>query len=83
MQKWLERARFTAPKRAIKRGPSDLATLENLATHADFLRGLLTEDATMGYTELREAMKTKSFLVNENTMRDGSTGSTVRPNVLY
>ena len=30
MQSWLERARASAPKRAIKRGTSDLPTLESL-----------------------------------------------------
>ena len=33
MQTWLERARASAPKRSIKRGSSDLPTLENLEEH--------------------------------------------------
>lgn len=53
MQTWLERARAIAPKRAIKRGLSGLPTLENLEEHADYLRGLLADDATMGYWKLR------------------------------
>ena len=48
MRSWLERARATAPKRAIKRGSSDLPTLENLEEHGDYLRGLLAEDPSMG-----------------------------------
>ena len=69
MQSWLERARATAPKRAIKRGSSDLPTLENLDAYGDFLRGLLAEDAAIGRRKLREAMKEKGFLVSEQTMR--------------
>ena len=66
----MERARAAAPKRAIKRGSSDLPTLENLDAYADFLRGLLGEDAIMGRWKLREAMKAKGFLVSERTMRN-------------
>jgi len=69
MQTWLERARATVPKRAIKRGSSDLPTLENLEEHGDYLRGLLEDDATMGRVQLRESMKKKGFLVSEKTMR--------------
>ena len=36
MRSWLERARATAPKRAIKRGDSDLPTLENLDAYGDY-----------------------------------------------
>ena len=52
MRSWLERARAAAPKRAIKRGPSDLPTLENLEEHGDYLRGLLADDETMGFWKL-------------------------------
>ena len=69
MQRWLERARSSVPKRAIKRGSSDLPTLENLEAHGDYLRGLLAEDLTISFWKLREAMKTKGFLVSEQTMR--------------
>ena len=69
MRSWLERARATVPKRAIKRGSSDLPTLENLEEHGDYLRGLLEEDPAMGYWHLREAMKSKGFLVSETTMQ--------------
>ncbi len=69
-QTWLERARASAPKRAIKRGSSDLPTLENLEEHGGYLRGLLLEDATMGSRKLREAIKTTGFLVSERTMRN-------------
>ena len=70
MRSWLERARAGAPKRAIKRGSSDLPTLENLEEHGDYLRGLLEDDASMGWRKLREAIKTKGFLVSEKTMRN-------------
>ena len=69
MQSWLERARATAPKRAIKRGSSDLPTLENLEEYGDYLRSLLSEDPDMGYRKLREAIKAKGFLVTETTMQ--------------
>ena len=68
IQTWLERARATAPKRAIKRGSSDLPTLENLDAYGDFFRGLLVEDASMGCRKLREAIKTKGFLVAKTTI---------------
>ena len=44
MRSWLDRARAVAPKRDIKRGWSDLTTLENLDQHGDYLRGLLAEN---------------------------------------
>ena len=69
MRSWLERARAIAPKRAIKRGSSDLPTVENLEEHGDYLRGLLEDDASMGCKRLRESMKKKGFLVSEKTMR--------------
>ena len=69
MQTWLERARATAPKRAIKRGSSNLPTLENLGAYGNFLRGLLAEDESMGRRRLREAIKGKGFLVSQQTMR--------------
>ena len=69
MQHWLERARATVPKRALKRVSSDLPTLEDLGAHSDYLRGLLAEDPSMGYWKLREAMKTKGFLVTESIMQ--------------
>ena len=69
MRSWLERARAVAPKRAIKRGSSDLPTLENLEKHGDYLRGLLAEDPSIGRVRLREAIKAKGFLVSEQTMR--------------
>ena len=56
MQSWLKRARATAPKRTIKRGSSDLPTLEDLRAHDDYLRGLLAEDSSMGWRKLREAI---------------------------
>jgi hypothetical protein len=70
MQSWLERARAAAPKRAIKRGSSDLPTLEDLEEHGDYLRGLLAEDPSMGWHKLREAINAKGFLVSERTMRN-------------
>ena len=69
MQSWLERARATAPKRAIKRGSSDLPTLENPEEHGDYLRALLVDDSSLGSRKLREAIKTKGFLVSEKSMR--------------
>ena len=69
MQTWLERARAIAPKRAIKRGSSDLPTIDNLEEHGDYLRGLLAEDPSIGRVKLREAIKAKGFLVSEQTMR--------------
>ena len=56
MQTWLDRARAVAPKRAIKRGSSDLPTLENLEDQGDYLRGLFADDQSMGRRQLREAM---------------------------
>ena len=69
MRSWLERAGSSVPKRAIKRGSSDLPTLGNLEEHGDYLRGLLEDDAIMGCVRLRESMKKKGFLVSERTMR--------------
>ena len=69
MRSWLERARATAPKRTIKRGSSDLPTLENLDAYDDYLRSLLAEDPSLKWFTLREAMKTKGFLVTEAAMR--------------
>ena len=69
MQQWMNRARATTPMRTLKRGSSDLPTLENLDAHEDYLRSLLAEDASMGWRKLREAMKTKSFLVTTATMQ--------------
>ena len=68
MQTWLERARADAPKRTIKRGSSDLPTLEDLEEYGDYLRGLLAEDPSLGRRKLREAIKAKGFLVSEKTM---------------
>ena len=68
MRSWLERARATAPKRAIKRCSSDLPTVENLEEHGDYLRGLLEDDPTISFWHLREAMKKKGFLVSGQTM---------------
>jgi len=70
MQTWLDRARAIAPKRAIKRAPRDLPTLENLEEQGDYLRGLLADDSSLGYRQLREAIKTKGFLVSDRTMRN-------------
>ena len=71
MQRWLDRyqASDAAPKRAIKRGSSDLPTLENLEEHGDYLRGLLEDDPAISFWHLREALKKKGFLVSEQTMR--------------
>ena len=69
MQTWLERARAIVPKRVIKRGSSDLPTLENLEEHGDYLRALLVDGSSLGYRKLREAIKTKGFLVSEKSMR--------------
>ena len=70
MQTWLERARAAAPKRAIKRGSSDLPTLEDIEEYGDYLRDLLAEDPSIGRRKLREAIKAKGFLVSERTMRN-------------
>ena len=70
MQSWLERARSSVPKRAIKRGWSDLPTLEDLDEYGDYLRGLLAEDPSLRWRKLREAIKTKGVLVSERTMRN-------------
>ena len=69
MQTWFERARVDAPKPIIKRGSSDVPTLEDLEEHGEYLRGLLAEDPSMGWRKLREAIKAKGFLVPERTMR--------------
>ena len=68
MRSWLERARASAPNRAIKISSSDLPTLENLEEHGDYLRALLAEDPSMGSRKLREAMKSRGFLVTTSTM---------------
>ena len=70
MRSWLERARAIVPKRAIKRGSSDLPTLENVEEQCSYLRGLLGEDSSLGYRQLREGIRTKGFLVSEKTMRN-------------
>jgi len=70
MQTWLERARSSVPKRAIKRGFSDLPTLEDLEEYGDYLRGLLAEDPSLRWFKLREAIKAKGFLVLDRTMRN-------------
>ncbi len=69
MRSWLERERSIVPKRTLKRGSSDLPTLENVEEHGDYLRGLLAEDPSMRRFQLREAIKAKGFLVSEQTMR--------------
>ena len=69
MRTWLERARAIVPKRAIKRGFSDLPTLEDLEEYGDYLRGLLAEDPSLRWRKLREAIKAKGFLVSDKTMR--------------
>ena len=69
MRQWLERARAIVPKRVIKRGSSDLPTLEDLEEYGDYLRGLLAEDPSLRHVKLREAIKAKGFLVSEKTMR--------------
>ena len=85
MQSWLERARATAPKRAIKRGSSDLPTLEDLGEYGDYLRGLLAEDPSLGYRRLREAIKAKGVVVSQKTMQNwlaryhGKSSRTVLP----
>ena len=63
MQTWLGRARSSVPKRAIKRGFSDLPTLEDLEEYGDYLRGMLAEDPSLRWRKLREAIKAKGFLV--------------------
>jgi len=68
MRTWLERARSSVRKRAIKRGSSDLPTLEDLEEYGDYLRGLLAEDPSLGRRKLREAIKEKGFLVSPTTM---------------
>ena len=70
MRSWSERARASEPKRGIKRGSSDLPTLENLEEHGDYLRGLLAEDPSMGRHKLREAIKAEGFLVSPKTMEN-------------
>ena len=70
MRKWLNRARASVPKRAIKRGSSDLPTLENLEEHADYLKSLLADDTSLGYMKLREAMKTKGFVATHQNICD-------------
>ena len=69
MQKWLNRARAIVPKRVIRRGSSDLPTLEDLEEYGGYLRGLLAEDPSLRWFKLREAIKAKGFLVSEKTMR--------------
>ena len=68
MRSWLERARSSLPKRRLKRGFSDLPTLEDLEEYGDYLRGLLAEDPSLRWRQLREAIKAKGFLVSEKTM---------------
>ena len=69
MRSWLDRARATAPKRAIKRASSDLPTLENLDAHDDYLRSLLAEDPSLRWFKLNEAMKTRGFLVEQSALQ--------------
>ena len=76
MQTWLERARAIAPKRAIKRGSSDLPTLENPEEHGDYLRGLLANDPAISFRSLREAIKKRFFLCRNKLCTLGSTGTT-------
>ena len=57
------------PKRAIKRGFSDLPTLEDPEEYGDYLRGLLAEDPSLRRFKLREAIKEKGFLVSDKKMR--------------
>ena len=68
-RQWLNRARAIVPKRVVKRGSSDLPTLENPEEHGDYLRALLVDDSSLGYRKVREAIKTKGFLVSEKSMR--------------
>ena len=82
MRSWLERARAIVPKRAFKRGSSDLPKLENLEEHNDYLRGLLVDDPTISGWDLREAMKKKGFLVSQRTMHtwvNRHNGKSTRP----
>ena len=69
MRSWLDRARAIVPKRALKRGSSDLPNLENPEEHGDYLRGLLVDNPALTWWSLREAMKKKGFFVKEMTMR--------------
>jgi hypothetical protein len=69
MRSWLERARAPIPKRVVKRGSSDLPTLDDPESQGDYLRGLLADDPTMGWRQIREAMKQKGYLVKPKTIR--------------